>query len=81
MHQGKRSEEWGLKGIPGSAEYSIIKRDIQIAGKTGGKLHVAHISTKEAVDLIRQAKEDGVNITCDPEIHEIVHCKIVSAFS
>jgi dihydroorotase len=55
----------GLPGIPAAAEAILVARDIQLAALTGGAVHFAHISTAEALQLIRQAKADGINVTCD----------------
>lgn len=65
MHEGKVSARLGLDGTPGIAEETMIARDILLAEFTGGHIHVAHISTAKAVDLVRQAKADGVNITTE----------------
>ena len=55
----------GLPGIPAAAEAILVARDIQLAALTGGAVHFAHVSTAEALQLIRQAKADGINVTCD----------------
>jgi len=65
MHEGKVSARLGIDGTPGIAEETMIARDILLAEFTGGHVHVAHISTAKAVDLVRQAKADGVNITTE----------------
>lgn len=69
MNEGKVSTRLGLDGTPGIAEETMIARDILLAGFTGGHIHVAHISTRKAVDLIRQAKEDGINVTTEVCAH------------
>lgn len=69
MHEGAVSTRLGLPGIPGLAEEVMIARDILIAGFTGGAIHVAHISTADGVELVRRAKEDGVNITAEVCTH------------
>jgi dihydroorotase len=69
MNEGSISAVTGLKGIPSSAEEVIIARDILLAKYTGGHLHCAHVSTKGAVELIRRAKNDGVNVTCEVTGH------------
>lgn len=58
MHEGYYSIIYGLKGIPAEAEEVMIARDIALARLTGGRLHVCHISTMGAVDLIREAKRE-----------------------
>ena len=65
MHEGKVSARLGLDGTPGIAEEVMIARDILLAEFTGGHIHVAHISTAKAVDLVRQAKADGINVTTE----------------
>ena len=65
MHEGEASIKFGLRGIPAAAEEVMIARDIILAGMTGGKLHIAHVSTKGSVELIRKAKTDGINITAE----------------
>jgi len=65
MHEGKVSARLGLDGTPSIAEEVMIARDILLAEFTGGHVHVAHISTKKAVDLVRQAKADGINVTTE----------------
>ncbi len=72
IHKGKYAEEYGHRGICSESEWKQIERDIQLCKKTGVKYHVCHISTKESVDLIRQAKKDGVDITCETGPHYLV---------
>jgi dihydroorotase len=55
----------GLPGIPAAAEAILVARDIRLAQLTGGAVHFAHVSTAEAVDLIRKAKGQGLAVTCD----------------
>ncbi|EGW38300.1 dihydroorotase [Desulfosporosinus sp. OT] len=74
MRRGMVSARMGLKGIPASAESVIVARDLLLAEETGGKLHLAHISTTESVDLIRQAKARGVNITAEVNPHHLIFC-------
>src|SRR4030042_4403308 len=63
VSEGVVSLEMGLRGMPAAAEENIIKRDIELAKETGGHIHIAHVSTRGAVDLIRAAKEEGVHVT------------------
>lgn len=66
MHEGKNSVKLGLKGIPEISEFLSVKRNIELLRYSqGAKLHISKVSTKESVDLIRQAKKEGLNITCD----------------
>lgn len=69
MNEGFLSAKLGLRGIPKLAEEVMIYRDIALAGLTGGKLHLAHVSTKESVALIRRAKEQGLSITAETAPH------------
>jgi dihydroorotase len=69
MHEGAVSIKTGLKGIPSLAEEIIVSRDIQLSRYTGGRLHVAHVSTKGSVELIRQARKQGVPVTCEATPH------------
>ncbi|PKD42910.1 dihydroorotase [Rhodohalobacter barkolensis] len=69
MNEGVVSTRLGLEGTPGIAEETMIARDILLAGFTGGHIHVAHISTRKAVDLVRIAKEEGVNVTTEVCTH------------
>jgi len=71
INEGVVSLELNLQGIPASAEELIIKRDIDLARETGGHLHVAHVSTEGSVDLIRQAKEEGVPVTAEVTPHHL----------
>ena len=63
--EGELATRLGLPGIPLVAEAILVARDIRLARLTGGALHVAHVSTAEAVGLIRRAKAEGVDVTCD----------------
>ena len=63
--EGELAARLGLPGIPAAAEAILISRDISLARLTGGAVHFAHVSTKDALDLIRRAKADGLAVTCD----------------
>jgi dihydroorotase len=65
MNEGSLSTKLGLGGIPAAAEDVMVARDIILAELTGGRLHIAHVSTEGSVRLIRQAKERGVKITAE----------------
>jgi dihydroorotase len=69
MHEGYYSTLLGLPGIPAVAESVMVARDIELARFTGGRVHFAHISSKQSVDLIRKAKREGVNITAETAPH------------
>jgi len=72
IHKGKYAEEHGHKGICSESEWKQIERDIELVKQTGCAYHVCHISTKESVELIRKAKKDGVDITCETGPHYLV---------
>jgi len=65
MHEGRISTRLGLAGTPSIAEEVMIARDILLAELTGGHVHVAHISTRNGVDLVRQAKKKGIKVTTE----------------
>ena len=69
MNEGMVSTELGLKGMPTEAEDIMVYRDIALLEKTGGRLHVAHISSKNSVDLVRHAKSKGLSVTCEVAPH------------
>ena len=69
MNEGFYSTKLGLKGIPPVSEEVMISRELLLTDFTKGKLHVTHVSTKGSVELIRQAKEKGINVTCDATPH------------
>ncbi|MBQ0084017.1 MAG: dihydroorotase [Clostridiales bacterium] len=72
IHNGSYAEKHGHKGICSESEWGPIKRDIELARDTGCAYHVCHISCKESVELIRNAKKQGVNITCETAPHYLV---------
>ena len=69
IHDGKYAAEHGHKGICSASEYEQIARDLRLVEEIGRAYHVCHISTKESVELIRQAKARGVNVTCETGPH------------
>jgi dihydroorotase len=69
MHEGVYSTRLGLKGIPSAAEDSIVSRDIILAEMTGARYHVAHLSTRRAVEMTRQAKARGIRVTAEVTPH------------
>ena len=69
MHDGAVSARLGFKGMPAAGEEEMIARDIDLVRQTGGLLHIAHISTAGAVELVRRAKEDGLPVTCEVLTH------------
>ena len=69
MHEGKVSLNLGLKGIPAAAEEVMVFRDLTLAGLTGARLHIAHVSTAGSVELIRRAKAAGLKVTAETAPH------------
>ena len=72
IHDGDYAKAHGHRGICSESEWGPIARDLELAAKTGCGYHVCHISTKESVDIIRQAKKSGVNVTCETGPHYLV---------
>lgn len=71
---GEMSKRFGLKGIPNASETEPIKRNIRIAQALDAPIHIAHISTKESLNAIKKAKEEGVRVTCEVMPHHISLC-------
>src|SRR5215467_541656 len=69
MHEGVYSTRLGLKGIPAAAEETMVSRDLILAQATRGKYHVAHLSTRRAVEMVREAKARGLNISAEATPH------------
>ena len=74
IHDGEYAAQHGHKGICSDSEWQQIERDIELASETGCRYHVCHISTKESVALIREAKRRGVKITCETGPHYLTMC-------
>ena len=71
VNEGWVATRLGLRGIPSSAEEIMVARDVELAALTGGRLHVAHASTAGTVELVRQAKARGLNVTCEVTPHHL----------
>ena len=71
MAEGWVSSRLGLAGIPAVAEEAMVARDIALAGLTGGRLHVAHVSTAGSVSMVREAKERGISVTAEVCPHHL----------
>jgi dihydroorotase len=69
MNEGINSTMLGLPPIPSIAEDLIVTRDIMVSEYTGGKIHIAHISTKKSIELVREAKKKGLNVTAEVAPH------------
>lgn len=72
IHDGQYAREHGHRGICSESEYGQIARDLKLAEETGCSYHVCHISAKESVELIRQAKKRGVDVTCETAPHYLI---------
>ena len=72
IHDGEYAKAHGHKGICSESEWKQIERDLKLVKEIGCKYHVCHISTKESVDIIRKAKAEGVNVTCETGPHYLV---------
>ncbi|MDD5155203.1 MAG: dihydroorotase [Candidatus Omnitrophica bacterium] len=69
VNQGLISTRLGLRGIPRASEYKRVQRDIDLAKKTGARVHIAHLSCKESVDIIAAAKKKGIQVTAETAPH------------
>ncbi|HXO19739.1 MAG TPA: dihydroorotase [Thermoanaerobaculia bacterium] len=72
MHEGEWSTRLGLPGLPGSAEDVMVARDLLLAEDTGGRYHVAHLSTARSLAMVKRAKEQGLAVTCEVAPHHLV---------
>ena len=75
IHDGRWCAAHGHRGICSESEWGQIARDLELAARTGCRYHVCHVSTKESVELIRQAKRSGVAVTCETGPHYLVLCE------
>ncbi|MBQ7241558.1 MAG: dihydroorotase, partial [Firmicutes bacterium] len=69
IHDGEYAKAHGHRGICSESEWGQVKRDIELVRKTGCKYHVCHVSAKETVDIIRSAKKDGLDVSCETGPH------------
>lgn len=74
MHEGVTSTKLGIRGEPSLSEELIVSRDLDILRFSGGHLHFSKISTKRSIELIKQAKKEGLPVTCDVSIHHLLFC-------
>ena len=72
VHDGEYAKAHDLIGISSASEWKQVERDLELAAKTGCGYHVCHVSTKESVELIRQAKKSGVDATCETAPHYLI---------
>ena len=75
IHDGRYAAAHGLVGISSESEWRQVERDLKLAAKTGCRYHVCHVSTKESVALIRQAKRAGVAVSCETAPHYLLLCE------
>lgn len=75
IHDGKKAIEYNLVGISSASEYEQVKRDIELVKETGCQYHICHISTKETVELLRQAKSEGFPVTGEVTPHHLFLCE------
>ena len=71
INEGQLSDKLGIKGIPAAAEEVMVTRDLTLSNMTKARLHIAHISTRGSVELIRRAKEEGVSVTAEVTPHHL----------
>ena len=72
IHEGHWSTKLGIPGIPSASESACIAREIEVVKQTKGRIHFAHVSTKESVELIKSAKEKGLNVSCEVTPHHLI---------
>ena len=72
IHDGEYAKLHNHKGISSESEWKEIERDVALAKETGAKYHVCHVSTKESVEIIRNAKKDGIDVTCETGPHYLI---------
>ena len=75
IHDGRYCAQHGHRGICSESDWGQIARDLELAAETGCRYHVCHISTRESVELIRQAKKSGVRVTCETAPHYLTLCE------
>lgn len=73
VHEGMASQMLGVKGMSSSSEYGDIERTIRLAESVNAPVHICHVSTKESIEIIRQAKARGVKVTCETAPHYFVY--------
>lgn len=72
VNEGKVSTLLGFRGMPKQAEEIMVIRDIILSSLSGGKLHITHVSTKDSINFIKEAKQNKINVTCDVTPHHII---------
>jgi len=71
MHEGEVATRLGLRGIPAAAEEAMVARDVVLAELSGGRVHIAHLSTRGSLDRVREAKAKGLPVTCEVTPHHV----------
>lgn len=74
IHDGEYAREHGHRGISSESEWKEVERDIRLCRETGCPLHVCHVSTSQSVELVRQAKAEGLPVTCETAAHYLAFC-------
>jgi len=74
MHEGKFSRAFGLPGIPSEAEAKMIRRDVGLADQTGCRVHIQHMTSREAIDILAEAKARGIPVTGEVSPHHLLLC-------
>jgi dihydroorotase len=74
LHAGSAARRLGLPGIPSSAEAGIVARDFRLAGETGGAVHIQHLTSREGVELLREARRAGVRASAEVTPHHLALC-------
>jgi dihydroorotase len=72
MNEGPYSYRWGLRGMPAAAEEIMVARDLRLAALTGGRLHLAHLSSRGSVELLRLARREGIPVTAEVTPHHLL---------
>jgi dihydroorotase len=72
LHEGEFSTRLGLPGLPAAAEAAMVARDLLLVEDNGGRYHVAHLSTRRALELVSQAKDSGLDVTCEVTPHHLL---------
>ncbi len=72
VNEGRYSATHGIAGLPSVAEEVVVSRDLALAADTGARLHLQHLSTAASVELVRRAKDDGCNVTCEVTPHHLL---------
>lgn len=74
IHDGEYARAHGHRGICSESEWREVERDINLSRETGCRLHICHVSTKESVELVRRAKQEGLPVTCETGAHYLAFC-------